>query len=195
MFKLLTATFAVDDFLLREDWEKREKVFEAMPILKKLPSDNFLQAISLLTTREKREAARATGIKDEEKLPPVSCKRKDILKMQLAEYQAWADSVERGFLNVARFLHTQNIFAQPDVPYNTQLVPLAAILVHLGARFDNDGVRAKVKRWFWCGLLGEQYGSATETRFAKDLPEVLAWIDGGPSRTRCETRCSPLSVC
>jgi hypothetical protein len=37
-----------------------------------------------------------------------------------------------------------------------------------------------VKRWFWCGLLGEQYGSATETRFAKDLPEVLAWIDGGP---------------
>lgn len=180
VFELLTATFAVDDFRLREDWEHREKVFEAMPILKKLPSDNFLQAISLLSTREKRETARSAGIKEEEKLPPVSCKRKDILKMSLAEYKTWADKVEKGFLNVARFLHTQNIFAQPDVPYNTQLVPLAAILVQLGARFDNDGVRAKVKRWFWCGLLGEQYGSATETRFAKDLPEVLAWIDGGP---------------
>jgi len=180
VFELLTATFAVDNFRLREDWEKREKVFEAMPILKKLPSDNFLQAISLLSTREKREAARTAGANDEEKLPPVSCKRKDILKMKLTEYQAWADKVEKGFLNVARFMHSQHIFDQRDVPYNTQLVPLAAILVQLGDRFSNDGVRSKVKRWFWCGLLGEQYGSATETRFAKDLPEVLAWIDGGP---------------
>mgnify|MGYP003947635057 FL=1 len=180
VFELLTATFAVDNFRLREDWEKREKRFEGMAILKKLPSDNFLQAISLLSTREKREAAREAGTREEEKLPPVSCKRKDILKMKLSEYQAWADKVEKGFLNVARFMHAQHIFDQRDVPYNTQLVPLAAILVQLGARFDNDGVRSKVKRWFWCGLLGEQYGSATETRFAKDLPEVLAWIDGGP---------------
>ena len=29
-------------------------------------------------------------------------------------------------------------------------------------------------------MLGELYGGAIETRFAKDLPEVLAWIDGGP---------------
>jgi len=29
-------------------------------------------------------------------------------------------------------------------------------------------------------VFGELYGSATETRFARDLPEVLAWIAGGP---------------
>ena len=180
VFELLTATFAVDDFNLRDDWEKREKVFEAYPILEKLPSDNFLQVISLLSTREKREAKRAEGVNEEERLPAISCKRKDILKMSLGEYKAWANKVEKGLLDVARFLHSQYIFAQRDVPYNTQLVPLAAILVQLGDRFNNDGVRSKVKKWYWCGLLGEQYGSATETRFAKDLPEVLAWIDGGP---------------
>ncbi|EQD55660.1 hypothetical protein B1A_11864, partial [mine drainage metagenome] len=30
-------------------------------------------------------------------------------------------------------------------------------------------------------MFGELYGSATETRFAKDLPEVLQWINGGPA--------------
>ncbi len=29
-------------------------------------------------------------------------------------------------------------------------------------------------------MLGEVYGSTVETRFARDLPQVLAWIDGGP---------------
>jgi hypothetical protein len=29
-------------------------------------------------------------------------------------------------------------------------------------------------------VFGELYGSATETRFALDLPDVLTWIEGGP---------------
>ena len=30
-------------------------------------------------------------------------------------------------------------------------------------------------------MLEELYGAATETRFARDLPEVVSWIrDGGP---------------
>lgn len=178
VFELLTATFAVDNFNLRDEWERRERAFSEYAILKKLPSDNFLQVISLLSTLQRREAARASGT-SEDGLPPVSCKRKDILKMRLEEYREWADKVQEGFEQAARFLHSQYIFAQQDIPYNTQLVPLAGILVRLGERFQNDGVREKVKRWFWCGLLGELYGSATETRFAKDLPEVLAWVDGG----------------
>lgn len=67
-----------------------------------------------------------------------------------------------------------------DLPYLTQLVPFAAIMAVLGQEAEKDGVRAKLARWYWCGVFGELYGSAAETRFAKDLPQVLAWIDGGP---------------
>lgn len=47
----------------------------------------------------------------------------------------------------------------------------------------HDGVRSKLLRWYWCGVLGELYGGTVETRFAKDLPKVLAWVDGGPEPT------------
>lgn len=32
--------------------------------------------------------------------------------------------------------------------------------------------------WYWSGVFGELYGRAIETRFAKDMPEVLTWIHG-----------------
>lgn len=40
-------------------------------------------------------------------------------------------------------------------------------------------MRHKVAQWFWCGVFGELYGSTVETRFARDLVEVPAWIKGG----------------
>ena len=42
------------------------------------------------------------------------------------------------------------------------------------------GNLAKIERWFWCGIFGELYGGAIETRFAKDIVEVTTWLDGGP---------------
>jgi hypothetical protein len=78
-------------------------------------------------------------------------------------------------------LWRERIFAADDLPYRTQLVPLAAILVSLGSRWEDHPVRAKVRRWFWCGVMGELYGSAIESRFARDLPEVVAWaLEDGP---------------
>src|SRR6185312_6563264 len=35
-------------------------------------------------------------------------------------------------------------------------------------------------RWYWSGVFDEIYGGAIETQFAKDLPEVLDWIEDGP---------------
>jgi hypothetical protein len=36
----------------------------------------------------------------------------------------------------------------------------------------------------WCGVFGELYGSAVESRFAKDLPELVDWVAGdGPEPT------------
>ncbi len=42
------------------------------------------------------------------------------------------------------------------------------------------GHDTKLRHWFWCGVLGELYSGTTETRFARDLEQVLAWLEGGP---------------
>jgi hypothetical protein len=41
-------------------------------------------------------------------------------------------------------------------------------------------VRAKLSQWYWNGVFGELYGSAVESRMAKDFIEVPRWIAGGP---------------
>ena len=67
-----------------------------------------------------------------------------------------------------------------DLPYQGQLVPFAAILAIIGPKFDHAAVRDRLARWFWCGIFGELYGSAIESRFAKDVLEVPVWLNGGP---------------
>ena len=109
----------------------------------------------------------------------VSCKRKDILKLSLQDYKTWADKVTQGFYDAAKFLMEQKIFSNRDLPYTTQLIPLAAIFVELGTLAHNQTVRQMITRWYWCGVFGELYGGAVETRFARDLPQVAAWINGG----------------
>jgi hypothetical protein len=167
VFELITATFAADKFDLREDWAKWEKELKEPKehqVLSNIQNTDFLQAVTLLATFEKRS---------------VSCKRKDILQLTLKEYEKWAELVTQGFKQAAIFLHTQKIFSDRDLPYQTQLTALAAIFAALGDRAKHAGVSAKLARWYWCGVFGELYGSAIESRLAKDLPEVLAWIDGG----------------
>jgi hypothetical protein len=55
-------------------------------------------------------------------------------------------------------------------------VPLAAILTELGERWLEPLIYDKLCQWFWCGILGELYGGAVETRVANDLEEMLLWV-------------------
>ncbi len=165
VFELLTASFAADDFQLREDWAAREnRLKNTHPVLHRVESTLFLQALTLLVTKAKGGA--------------VSCRRRDILRLQAEDYKTWADRVEQGFMKAARFLHEQKVFNSKDLPYQTQLVPLAAILADLENAADTEGARQKIARWYWCGVLGEIYGGASETIFSRDLPEVVGWIRG-----------------
>jgi hypothetical protein len=79
-------------------------------------------------------------------------------------------------------LHIYRIF---DLPYQSQIVPLAAILADIGESWEHEAIRAKLIRWYWNGVFGELYGSAIETRIARDFMEVPAWVNGGaePSTT------------
>ena len=70
-------------------------------------------------------------------------------------------------------------------PYGTQVIPLSAILTVLSSQEANTvGARQKLARWLWCGVFGELYGGTTETRFARDLPEMVAWIRGAETEPR-----------
>jgi len=178
VFELLTATFAADDYNLRDDWVRRGKQLKQLKVLSSVQSDDVLQAISLLASR-KRRLEDLSNEADQKRAPAITCKRRDLLKLSLEEYRAWADPVTEGFERSARFMHSQRIYSARDLPYRTQLVPLASILTLLGTRGDNDGIRSMLAKWFWCGVFGELYGGATETRFAKDVPQVISWIDGG----------------
>ena len=178
VFELLTASFAAENFQLRDDWNAREQRLKGQyPVLRGLQSDDFLQAISLLVTHSRRHDALANGVALD-KAPGISCKRKDILKLEVVDWKAWADRVEAGFVRAARFLYGQKIFRGKDLPYRTQLVPLAAIFVDLDSDGETEGARQLIARWYWCGVLGELYGGAIETRFTRDLPEVSGLVRG-----------------
>jgi hypothetical protein len=181
VFELLTATYAADDFSLRDDWAARQKHLAEIRVLSAVQSTEFLQAIALLATWKRRNDAIASGA-DAARAPGISCKRPAILSLTLDEYKEWADRVADAFKSAARFLHEQKIFAARDIPYPPQLVPFSAILTALASE-PTAPQREKLLRWFWCGVFGELYGGATESRFARDLPEMLAWLNGGPEAT------------
>ncbi len=111
-----------------------------------------------------------------EESPAVSCKRKDMLNLSLKDYMDNAQDIVNAFIKAAQFLADNHIYSARDLPYNTQLIPLAAILAVMGSNADIAGNKQKLMRWFWCGVFGELYGSASETRYALDLPQVVEWI-------------------
>lgn len=180
VFELLTATFAVDDFRLNDDWRQRKQRFDARPVLHKLESTDLLQAIALVASWHRRQAVVANPSNaGDGSVPAVSCRRKDILKMSLEDYQRWAEPVTSGFEWAAQFLAREKVFAAGDLPYRTQLVPLAAARCIVGAATDDYANDHRLRQWYWCGVLGELYSGAVETRFARDVEQLPAWIDGG----------------
>jgi hypothetical protein len=186
-FELLTATYAADNFSLRDDWlgprEKpgtgRKGSLAKDPVLTGVQETDLLQAVTLLHTYHRRQQDLDAGT-GADQASAVSCKRTAILNLPLPAYRQWADPAMQGFKKAASIVRQQRIYFARDLPYQTQLVPLAAVLARLGKQADNDGVRRKLARWYWCGVFGELYGGAVESRFAFDLPEVLAWVAGGP---------------
>lgn len=183
VFELLTATFAADDFALRDDWDDRKKALEAHQVLSSFRTTDFLQIISLLATFHRRSAHLANHPADD-RAPATSCKRRDVLRLTVDDYRSWADTVTEAFPKVVRFLHAERVFEASDLPYPTQLVPLTAIFVVLGHEAESHGVAELLRRWYWCGVFGEMYGTSTETRFANDLQDVVAWVKRGADEPR-----------
>ena len=137
MFELVTASFAAQDeeFSLRDDWDtRRNRLHGGHGALQGIGGDQFLQAVALLTTQKRRREAIAEG-RPQNRILAINCRKNDILGLDVADYDEWADRVGKGFVEAAKFLHRQFIFTKYDVPYTAQLVPLATLYVELG-RFE-----------------------------------------------------------
>jgi len=192
-FELVTAMYAASGHELRKDWygddvtkgrhrrlaEKLRPDGAETGIIAGVSNTDFLQAISLFHTRDRRRAAETAG-KQGKELPAVSGNRQALLNLPLEEYKRFETQVERGFEQAAKFLHMLHIYRIFDLPYQSQIVPLAAILADIGDAWEHEANRAKLVRWYWNGVFGELYGSAVETRIARDFMEVPEWLKGGP---------------
>jgi hypothetical protein len=188
--------YAAKGYRLRDDWlgdgtksglQNRLQVFghtagQKFGVLEKVASTDFLQVVSLLHTKSVRDAALKGGVKEND-LPAVRATRQSLLELPLEGYVASKDRVEIGFVTAAKFLRQQYIYRAVDLPYQTQIVSLAAILAEIGEKWEHTENKRKLAQWFWCGIFGELYGSAVESRFAKDIVEVPAWLNGGVEPT------------
>lgn len=189
-FELVTAIYAASGANLREDWAARRARIIGSPnrrdVLSQIASTDFLQACTLLHTRELRLARAAELMRDKGKievkeLPQVSCNRDALLGLPLHAYQKHADAVEKGFVEAGSFLNEHKIIWHKDVPYPTLIVGLAATFAILGKAAQTAAAKEKLARWFWSITLGELYGSSTESRLARDVPELAEWLSGaGP---------------
>ncbi|TXN68228.1 DUF262 domain-containing protein [Methylobacterium sp. WL18] len=195
-FELVTAMYAADGHELRKDWygdnstSGRHRRFaetmrppgQSTGILVNVANTDFLQAISLFHSRDRRREAEAAG-KQGKELPAVTGNRQALLSLPLAAYQTYETRVEDGFVRAAKFLNLLHIYRVFDLPYQSQIVPLAAILADIGDAWEHEANRTKLVQWYWNGVFGELYGSAVDSRISRDFIEVPAWIRGGREPT------------
>ena len=177
VFELVTATFATYEFDLREDWEKCRDIIRGKneqlntDVMNGVDETAFLTAVTLYTTYH------ATTM--------TTCKKKDVLSLAFEDYLANRDVLLEGYKLAKKFLFKQYVFRMRDLPYTTQLIPLAAICAEIGKNiFNQPQTQTILSKWFWCGIMGEMYGGANETRYANDMEDIVASIRGNDSLNR-----------
>lgn len=162
-FELLTARFWPRNVNLRQLWKD---ALTRCPIIEDFDVDPYyvLQAISLV--------ARTTP----------SCKRSDVLNLQPSSIEGhWNDAIDA--LNQCLQILTEDCGAiiPKWVPYYTILITFTAVLTKrpLPSGPDAAVARTKLTRWYWCSVFGQTYENASNSQSAKDVGELVAWLDGG----------------
>ena len=177
VFELVTATFATYEFDLRADWEECKRIIWGVneplntDVMRGVDETAFLTTITLYTSYFAETM--------------TTCKKKDVLALDFESYKANKHAVLEGYKMARKFLLSQYVFRMRDLPYTTQLIPLAAICAVIGkSTFNLPQTQKILARWFWCGIMGEMYGGANETRYANDIEDVVAEIQGRASLNR-----------
>jgi hypothetical protein len=164
VFDLLAARFWPEDVRLRDLWLK---ALNDYPIIEEFWTDPYyvLQAISLFTAKT-----------------APSCKRGDVLKMEVSQIRDGWDEIIKGFAEGYQMLRDDCGIVLPQwMPYVTLAVPLAAICANAGG-ITGPAVganRDKIKRWFWCAVFAQSYDSAQNSKAARDFGDMTKWSAGG----------------
>jgi len=164
VFDLLAARFWPENVRLRDLWDDAQTEY---PILEEFEVDPYyiLQAIAIFTAKA-----------------APSCKRGDVLKMEVGQIQAGWEPVVRGVADMLQMLRDDCGVVLPGwLPYNPILIPAGAVLAkHQSATGPQVGaIRDKMKRWFWCTSFGQVYENAPNSQAVKDVAELTTWFAGG----------------
>jgi hypothetical protein len=173
VFELVTATFAADNFELRKDWdsiwnELRHNKLISFKGYNSFTGTDFITAITLLSSY--LESKTGSG-------KAVSCKKKDVLRLTYNEYQTNRNRLIKGLKEALKFIQEQRIFTAIDLPYTSQLIPLSVAFAADENVWFNQANRRKLEQWYWCGVFGELYGSANETRYVTDIQGLFGWVN------------------
>lgn len=171
VFELVTATFAADNFELRKDWEKIWSELKHYRQLqhKKITAFTGTDFITALTLLASYHEWKSTG-------KAVSCKKRDVLRLTFNTYAIYRDRLIAAVKNAVKFLDEQRIFTAIDMPYTSQLIPLSVAYAIDPNLWFNIKNKKKLEKWFWCGVFGELYGGANETRYVNDIQGLMAWV-------------------
>ena len=187
VFELVTASFAADGFQLRKDWEqiwdelKGENVLKFKSSQPAFTNVDFLVAITLLTNYHKFVKGKKIG---------VSCKKRDVLSLEFSDYTKYRDILVVGIKEAVKFIKQQKIYTSVDLPYTSQLIPLAVLYaIDKNLWFDATN-KSKLEQWYWCGVFGELYGGANETRYTTDVVGMMRWAKGDPEMPDTVVRAS-----
>lgn len=183
VFELVTASFATYDFDLRGNWNScvRPRILGVgngafvTDLMEGIDATAFLTSMTLFTTFKKRMAGDGY----------TRCKKRDVLALSFDDYRANLDALVDGFDMARTFLMGERIFRMRDLPYSTQIIPLAATCAYIGRKtYSTVATKNMLRRWLWCGIFGEMYGGANETRYANDIEDLVDEIEGRPSQMR-----------
>lgn len=163
VFELLTARYWAQGLNLREKWES---ALEEHQILADFDVDPYyiLQGIALVGRKN----------------PSVT--RKNVLDLDVEIVQKWWEAVVLGMVQSLKLLRED--CGVPDkswLPYTVMTLPLAAVLAEFaGAKSPRLGSsRAKLERWFWCGVFSESYEQAALSQAERDFNQLRVWLSGG----------------
>lgn len=172
VFELVTASLATDNFELRKDWDD---IWNDLRKYRQLYYKNyqtftgtdFITAITLLASYEKTKDTDCKGL---------SCKKRDVLRLDYKTYSQYRDRIIAGVKDAVKFLGEQRVFTAVDLPYSSQLIPLSVAFAINPNLWFNAGNKRKLEQWYWCGVFGELYGGANETRYVTDIQGLMTWL-------------------
>jgi hypothetical protein len=164
VFDLLAARFWPEDVRLRDLWDEAQ---EQYPVIADFEVEPYylLQSISLFTAKA-----------------APSCKRGDVLQMDVAQIPSGWHPIVRGLADFLQMLRDDCGIVLPRwLPYNTIVIPGAAAFA-LAATLTgpkSGAAREKIRKWFWCSVFAQAYERSPNSQAAKDFVELKRWLDGG----------------